>query len=110
MNARKKTISITDECRNCGHHIPAHIAMKAAECPICHSGELGELIAVDVKSLNETLNQAPQHTEYTVVFRMEGGGYSRRSFMQKLTDTFVDHEVEIVEIQSGNKLRLSGGH
>ncbi|RMV77771.1 hypothetical protein ALP05_101460 [Pseudomonas caricapapayae] len=46
--------------------------------------------------------------EYTVVFRMEGD-CSRRSFMEKLTETFADDEVEILEIQSGNKLTAAGG-
>ncbi|EGH46683.1 hypothetical protein PSYPI_32013 [Pseudomonas syringae pv. pisi str. 1704B] len=37
------------------------------------------------------------------MFRMEDG-CSRRSFMEKLTETFADQEVEILEIQAGNKL------
>ncbi|RMU29927.1 hypothetical protein ALP31_200036 [Pseudomonas amygdali pv. morsprunorum] len=45
----------------------------------------------------------PRCMEYTVVFRMEGD-CSRRSFMEKLTETFADQEVEILEIQAGNKL------
>ncbi|KPB66516.1 Uncharacterized protein AC512_4354 [Pseudomonas savastanoi pv. phaseolicola] len=42
------------------------------------------------------------------MFRMSPGT-SRKAFMKKLTDTFVDHEVEILEIQSGDKLGGLGG-
>ncbi|KPW16857.1 Uncharacterized protein ALO83_02332, partial [Pseudomonas cannabina pv. alisalensis] len=103
MNPSANSFSITDECRNCGQHLPAHVAMTAAECPVCHSGDLVEVLTADTKALDAAPNQMPCCMEYTVVFRMEGD-CSRRSFMEKLTETFADHEVEILEIQAGNKL------
>ncbi|RMN22549.1 hypothetical protein ALQ64_03325 [Pseudomonas cannabina] len=103
MNTCAKALLITDECRNCGQHLPAHVAMTAAECPVCHSGDLVEVLTVETKALDAALNQMPRCMEYTVVFRMEDG-CSRRSFMEKLTETFADHEVEILEIQAGDKL------
>ncbi|QHE95829.1 MULTISPECIES: hypothetical protein [Pseudomonas syringae group] len=103
MNPCANAFSITDECRNCGQHLPAHVAMTAAECPVCHSGDLVEVLTTDTKALDAAPNQMPCCMEYTVVFRMEGD-CSRRSFMEKLTETFADHEVEILEIQAGNKL------
>nr|WP_232508476.1 hypothetical protein [Pseudomonas syringae group genomosp. 3] len=62
-----------------------------------------EVLTVETKALDAALNQMPRCMEYTVVFRMEGD-FSRRSFMEKLTETFADQEVEILEIQAGNKL------
>ncbi|WP_054997808.1 MULTISPECIES: hypothetical protein [Pseudomonas syringae group] len=95
MNPSANSLSITDECRNCGQHLPAHVAMTAAECPVCHSGDLVEVLTADTKALDAAPNQMPCCME---------GDCSRRSFMEKLTETFADHEVEILEIQAGNKL------
>ncbi|KAA8691310.1 Uncharacterized protein ALO80_00090 [Pseudomonas caricapapayae] len=108
MNPRANALPLTDECRNCGQHLAAHVAMTAAECPVCHSGDLVEILPVDTKPFDTALKQMPRCMEYTVVFRMEGD-CSRRSFMEKLTETFADDEVEILEIQSGNKLTAAGG-
>ncbi|WP_230847899.1 hypothetical protein, partial [Pseudomonas amygdali] len=108
MNPCANALSITDECRNCGQHLPPHVAIAEGECPVCHSGDLVEVLTVDTKALDAALNPMPRCMEYTVVFRMEGD-CSRRSFMEKLTETFADHEVEILEIQAGNKLVESGG-
>ncbi|AVB13180.1 MULTISPECIES: hypothetical protein [Pseudomonas syringae group] len=103
MNPCASPPSITDECRNCGQHLPPHVAIAEGECPVCHSGDLVEVLTVETKALDAALNQMPRCMEYTVVFRMEDG-CSRRSFMEKLTETFADQEVEILEIQAGNKL------
>ncbi|WP_117144000.1 hypothetical protein [Pseudomonas coronafaciens] len=103
MNPCANSLSITDECRNCGQHLPPHVAAESKECPVCHSGEIVELELVDSQWQFNALNKPPHSKEYTVVFRMEPGT-SRRAFMKRLTDTFVDHEVEILEIQAGNKL------
>ncbi|WP_394298302.1 DnaB-like helicase N-terminal domain-containing protein [Pseudomonas amygdali] len=66
------------------------------------------LIFQSIAALAESSRPFDVVTVYTVVFRMEGD-CSRRSFMEKLTETFADHEVEILEIQAGNKLVESGG-
>ncbi|GKQ31560.1 zinc ribbon domain-containing protein [Pseudomonas syringae pv. theae] len=112
MSERNQPFCITHECRNCGQHQPRTAVIPAAEdapeCPSCHSGEIVELELVDSQWRVNALHKTPRSTEYTVVFRM-GPGTSRGAFMKKLTDTFVDHEVEILEIQSGNKLSGSGG-
>ncbi|QQN28736.1 hypothetical protein [Pseudomonas syringae group genomosp. 3] len=112
MSARNKPLCITHECRTCGQHHPLNavtpVAEGSPECPSCHSGEIVELELVDSQWRVNASNRTPHSTEYTVVFRM-GPGTSRGAFMKKLTDTFVDHEVEILEIQSGNKLSGSGG-
>ncbi|MDU8358509.1 hypothetical protein [Pseudomonas syringae group sp. J309-1] len=107
MSARNQPLSITHECRNCGHHHPNNAVMPEAdgrrECPKCYSGEIVQLELVDSEWMGSALNKVPSSSEYTVVFRMDSGN-SRKAFMQQLTETFVDHEVEILEIQSGNKL------
>ncbi|KPB80627.1 hypothetical protein EIG75_15135 [Pseudomonas syringae] len=112
MSARSKPFCITHECRTCGQHHPLNavtpVEEGSPECPSCHSGEIVELELVDSQWRVNASNRTPHSTEYTVVFRM-GPGTSRGAFMKKLTDTFVDHEVEILEIQSGNKLSGSGG-
>ncbi|MCW6054554.1 hypothetical protein [Pseudomonas fragariae (ex Marin et al. 2024)] len=112
MSARNKPLCITHECRSCGHHHPFAAVMpagkRAPECPSCHSGEVVELELVHPQWSVVASSKAPDSKEYTVVFRMSPGT-SRKAFMKKLTDTFVDHEVEILEIQSGDKLGGSGG-
>ncbi|APQ05636.1 hypothetical protein RYA05_10490 [Pseudomonas syringae pv. actinidiae] len=112
MSTHNTPFLITHQCCNCGHHLPRTAVLATPghqpECPRCHSGEIIELEPLDAEWRVTSINKAPRSNEYTVVFRIKPAG-SQKAFMKMLTDTFVDHEVEIVEMQSGNKLTASGG-
>ncbi|HEY0290308.1 MAG TPA: hypothetical protein VGC62_25435 [Pseudomonas sp.] len=111
MSACAITFQITHQCRNCGQHHPAQRVLqsgiKKSECPLCHSTDVVELESTELDVNSEAITQSC--VEYTVVFRMEDGHQSKRAFMRTLTETFADHNVEIVEIHSGNTLRAAGG-